>query len=105
MQCKEEIFLSKYWKLHSSYDAEIAKVLEKDCREFLETSEPRERFNHIVSDFYGDILLRVAGRLGRHEASIHMMKIGFNSLEKFAVNLGQFSWRKEFHTIKVGFNL
>ena len=28
---------------------------------------------------------------------------GFHSLEKYAINLWKFPWRREYHTIKVGF--
>ncbi|XP_068721755.1 uncharacterized protein [Montipora capricornis] len=102
MEEKEEIILSKYWKLHISNDIEIAKKsLEEDCRAFLEASNPRDRFNHLDSNFYSCILERIAGSLGTNEDSIHKMKSGFNSLEKFAINLGKFSWRKEFHAIKL----
>lgn len=102
MEEKEEIILSKYWKLHISNDIEIAKKsLEEDCRAFLEASNPRDRFNHLDSNFYPCILERIAGSFGTNEDSIHKMKSGFNSLEKFAINLGKFSWRKEFHTIKL----
>lgn len=99
---KEEAILSKYWKLHSDTNDDVRKkTLERECRAFLEASESGVRFSLLDSSFYVHILERVAGCLGGSEKSLHEMKTGFNSLEKFAVNLGKFSWRKEFHTIKV----
>ena len=99
---EQEAILSKYWKFHSNTNDDIGKkTLEEECRAFLEASESGVRFRLLDSNFYKHILERVAARLGGSEKSLHEMKTGFNSLEKFAVNLAKYSWRKEFHTIKV----
>lgn len=99
---EQEAILSKYWKFHSNTNDDIGKkTLEEECRAFLEASESGDRFCLLDSNFYKHILERVAARLGGSEKSLHEMKTGFNSLEKFAVNLAKYSWRKEFHTIKL----
>lgn len=101
--------LEKYQKYHLHNDNEkITKdLLEEDGRELLFSTslKPIDRFNFLDIDFYRHILENIAGNFERNEDSIQKMQTGFNSLEKYAVNLWKFPWRKEYHKVKVRFLL
>lgn len=93
------LLLEKYQKYRLSKDVSITgRSLEDDGREFLSTVKPEERY--ILLNLY-PILVKTAQHFERNENSIQKMKTGFNCLEKYALNLWKFPWRKEYHTIKL----
>lgn len=99
MEDKRSLLLEKYQEYNLSKDVSITgRSLEDDGREFLSSVNPEERY--IVLNLY-PILVKTAQNFERNENSIQKMKTGFNCLEKYAVNLWKFPWRKEYHTIKV----
>lgn len=100
--------LEKYQKYHLDNDNGITKdLLEEDGRELLFSNsvKPRDRFTYLDIDFYRCILENIVNNFERNDDSIQKMQTGFNSLEKYAVNLWKFPWCKEYHKIKVCFLL
>lgn len=97
--------LNEYQDYHLKSNSEITKEkLIEGARKFLSSVKPEDRFVYLDINFYEGILENIAQNFDRNEDSIQMIKAGFNSLEKYAVNLWKFPWRKEYHSIKVMFN-
>ena len=96
---ERSLLLEQYQNYHSSKDVSITgKSLEDEGREFLSSVKPEERY--IYLSLYPK-LAKTAQNFERDENGIQKLKTGFNCLEKYAVNLWKFPWRKEYHTIKV----
>lgn len=74
------------------------------CSQFV---NPKDRFLFLHIDFYKSILHKIAKcqNFEEQEGSTVLSSWmgGFHSLEKYAVNLWKFPWRREYHSIKVGF--
>ena len=81
------------------------KTLVEQSREFLTTAtvKPEDRFVPLNIDFYRNVLGKISSNFKSDEESLQRITTGFNSLEKYGVNLWKFPWRKEYHTIKVCF--
>ncbi|CAH3042352.1 unnamed protein product [Pocillopora meandrina] len=91
---------NQYIEYHSNDANETKeKVLVRNSKEFLSTSEPGYRFAPEVK-FYDDVE-RIAQKFESDEDFFKMMKAGINSLEKCGVNLWRFPWCKEYHTVKL----
>ena len=91
---------NQYIEYHSNDANETReKVLVRNSKEFLSTSEPGDRFALEVK-FYDDVE-RIAQKFESDEDFFKMMKAGINSLEKCGVNLWRFPWCKEYHAVKV----
>ena len=97
--------LSKeYQEYHSNNNNKSTEEsLVKHSREFLSAVEPKDRFVYLNIDFYENVLVRISRKFESNEESIQRILTGFNSLEKYGVNLWKFPWRKEYQTIKVCF--
>ena len=100
---EEEIsLLNQYQEYHTNNASGIKEEsLVKQSRDFLTTVKPEDRFVHLNVDFYRNVLGIIAQKYDINEESIQKINTGFKSLEKYAVNLWKFPWRKEYHTIKV----
>lgn len=100
---EEEIsLLNQYQEYHTNNASGITEEsLLKQSRDFLTTVKPEYRFVHLNVDFYRNVLGIIAQKYDRNVESIQKINTGFNSLEKYAVNLWKFPWRKEYRTIKV----
>ena len=68
---------------------------------FLSSTAPEKRFMELGINLYRLLRKRV-DKFDGHTADIMLViKEGFVFLEKYALNLWKFPWRKEFHVIKV----
>lgn len=104
MEEERSLLQKQYCDYHSNNASEITEEsLVKQSREFLILVKPENRFILLNSDFYTNVLEKVAMKLEGKEESIQKIKSGFKSLEQYGVNLWKFPWRKEYHTIKVCF--
>ena len=112
----KSILVKLYQDYHLNDEASRTKKseqesqLRKQGREYLcsQFVNPKDRFLCLhVLDFYKSILLKIVrcGDFEKQETSTALSSLmtGFHSLEKYAVNLWKFPWRKEYHIIKVGF--
>ena len=103
MEEKKINLLEHYKEYHLTNNKEtpVPQSLETDGRELLSSVEPESRYLCLGTDFYKNVLEKIAQKLERNEDSIQKMKAGFHCLEKYAINLWKFPWRKEYHSIKV----
>lgn len=102
---KIDKLLNKYHRYHSNSDSGITmESLVNRSREFLSTVGPEERFVHFNIDFYRNVMEKICHNENSSESnekSLQRIVTGFNHLEKYAINLWKFPWRKEYQTIKV----
>lgn len=102
MEEEISLLINQYQEYHTNNASAITEEsLVKQSRDFLTTVKPEDRFVHLNVDFYRNVLGIIAQKYDRNEESIQKINTGFNSLEKYAVNLWKFPWRKEYRTIKV----
>ena len=104
MEEERSRLIERYKTYHSEGSKDTAELqsLEKEGRELLSFVKPESRYVCLgMQNFYESILGKIAQKFERNEDSIQKMKFGFHCLEKYAINLWKFPWRKEYHSIKV----
>ena len=110
----KSILVTLYQEYHLNDEAGGTKKLQetqlfKQGREYLcsQSVNPRDRFLILSIDFYKSIMQNVAKCKNFEEqeggTAFSSLMAGFHSLEKYAINLWKFPWRREYHSIKVGF--
>ena len=104
MDEKQINLLEKYQEHHLKNNKESTPVpqsIKTDGRALLSSVKPANRYLCLGVDFYKNVLEKIAQKFERNKDSIQKMKDGFLCLEKYAINLWKFPWRKEYHSIKV----
>ena len=105
MEERKGIVLKIYKEYHLNEVGVTEELLVDQGRKLLLSQyvKPKNRFVFLDIDFYRNVLGGIAKDFEKSEESINKMQAGFKSLEKYAVNLWKFPWRKEYHSIKVSF--
>ena len=108
------ILITLYQEYHLNDEAGRTKKFQetqllKQGREYLcsQFVNPTDRFLILPIDLYKSIMQNVAKCKNFEDqegvTAFGSLMAGFHSLEKYAINLWKFPWRREYHTIKVGF--
>ena len=96
---KRRNLLENYIEYISHTTSESGKSLTSHSWEFL-TSVQGGRFMYLDSTLR-ETIAKVSNLGGEASVVIQEIKTGFHTLERYAVNLWRFPWRKEYHKIKV----